>query len=220
MVHLRPEPEPPGRSAISFQLKSGRLPRKPAGNARARHWNQGEPYVALRPQADLQREPDRHGARRRARHGSVAASNAQHGPQGADWLGAGGRRSSRGQVSTMKKRILALSIGAIVVGAGAFTVVSRPSAAQKVRAPVASMTVSLVSAQSAEFVRAIAATGTINARDELVIGSDAVRVPLTEVLVEGGAKVKKGQLLARADDAQLRAQLAQQQAAVKQAQAE
>jgi HlyD family secretion protein len=120
----------------------------------------------------------------------------------------------------MKKRILALSIGAIVVGAGAFTVVSRPSAAQKVRAPVASMTVSLVSAQSAEFVRAIAATGTINARDELVIGSDAVGVRLTEVLVEVGETVKKGQLLARGDDAQLRAQLAQQQAAVKQAQAE
>jgi HlyD family secretion protein len=45
-------------------------------------------------------------------------------------------------------------------------------------------------------------------------------VRLTEVLVDVGASVQKGQLLARADDSQLRTQLAQQVAMVKQAQAD
>ena len=119
----------------------------------------------------------------------------------------------------MKKRILILSIGVIGIAGAAAFFAGKPSSAEPRRA-VPSITVNLVAPESSSFARAIAATGTIAARDELVIGSDAVGVRLTEVLVDVGEPVRKGQLLARADDAQLRAQLAQQQAAVKQAQAE
>lgn len=120
----------------------------------------------------------------------------------------------------MKKRILVLGIGVIGIGVGTTFFAGRPSSAEPKRSAVPSITVNLVAPESSSFARAIAATGTIAARDELLIGSDAVGVRLTEVLVEVGEPVRKGQLLARGDDAQLRAQLAQQQAAVQQAQAE
>ena len=121
----------------------------------------------------------------------------------------------------MKKSILALSIGAIVSTAGAFTLYSaKPEAAQKPAAPVASVTVAVVVPEMTNFSRTIAATGTVNPRDELVIGSDASGVRLTATFVDVGSVVRKGQLLARADDAQLQAQLAQQAATVKQMRAE
>jgi HlyD family secretion protein len=125
----------------------------------------------------------------------------------------------------MKKSILAISIGAIVSTAGAFMLYSaKPEAAQKgemrTASPVASTTVGLADVEMTNFSRVIAATGTVNARDELVIGSDASGVRLLEVLVDVGSTVKKGQLLARADDSQLQAQHAQQAASVKQMRAE
>lgn len=121
----------------------------------------------------------------------------------------------------MKKSILVVSIGALVGGAGAFALYSaKPEAAQKPAGPVASVTVGVVLPETTSFARTIAATGTVTARDELVIGSDASGVRLLDVLVDVGSAVRKGQLLARADDAQLQAQHAQQTAVVKQAQAE
>jgi RND family efflux transporter MFP subunit len=120
----------------------------------------------------------------------------------------------------MKKRILVLAVGAIVAGSASFAFLGRPSTAAQKPAAVASITVSVISPQPSDFARAIAATGTVNARDELVIGSDVAGVRLMEVLVDVGATVQKGQLLARGDDSQLRTQLAQQAAMVKQAQAD
>src|SRR5262245_6379156 len=123
--------------------------------------------------------------------------------------------------TTMKKSILAISIGAIVSTAGAVAVYSsQPAAAQKPAAPVASVTVAAIVPEMTAFSRVVAATGTVNARDELIIGSDASGVRLLEVLVDVGSSVHKGQLLARADDSQLQAQLAAQSAQVKQMQAE
>lgn len=125
----------------------------------------------------------------------------------------------------MKKSILVVSIGAIVGTAGAIALYSgKPSAAQTdemrpVR-PVASVTVAVVTPEITSFSRVAAATGTVNARDELIIGSDASGVRLLEVLVDVGSAVHKGKLLARADDAQLQAQLAQQIAQVRNAEAE
>ena len=83
-----------------------------------------------------------------------------------------------------------------------------------------SITVSAISPRETTFDRAAAATGTVNPRDELLIGSDAAGVRVLGVFVDVGSVVHKGQLLAQADDSQLRAQLAQQDAQVKQAQAE
>lgn len=120
----------------------------------------------------------------------------------------------------MKKSILAVSIGAIVTATGAFALYSREPAAAQKPAPVPSITVQAVVPEITSFSRVIAATGSVNARDELVIGSDATGVRLVEVLVDVGSVVRKGELLARADDSQLLTQLAQQVAQVRNAQAE
>ena len=121
----------------------------------------------------------------------------------------------------LRKSILAASIGALFVGGIAFTFAVKGSTASAEKKPsVASITVNLVSPEASTFARGIAATGTVSARDELLIGSDANGVRLMEVLVDVGSVVQKGQLLARGDDRQLQAQLAQQVAMVKQAQAD
>jgi RND family efflux transporter MFP subunit len=120
----------------------------------------------------------------------------------------------------LRKTILAAGIGALFIGGIAFALTGKGSTAAPRKPSVASITVNLVSPEASTFARAIAATGTVNARDELLIGSDANGVRLMEVLVDVGSVVQKGQLLARGDDSQLQAQLAQQVAMVKQAQAD
>jgi HlyD family secretion protein len=123
--------------------------------------------------------------------------------------------------TTPQRRILFVCIGAIGLGASAIALFGKDgTAGQAAKAPVPSITVNVVEPSSTTFARQIAATGTISPRDELLIGSDASGVRLTEVTVDVGSVVQKGQLLARADDAQLLAQLAQMVAQVKQAEAE
>ncbi len=120
-----------------------------------------------------------------------------------------------------QRRIVFVSIGAIGLAASAVMLFGKEgTAAQAQKKPLPSITVNVVEPASATFARQVAATGTISPRDELLIGSDATGVRLTEVLVDVGSLVTKGQLLARGDDAQLQAQLAQQIAQVKQAEAE
>lgn len=122
------------------------------------------------------------------------------------------------------RRRIALAVGAVLLGGGALMLVGHDgSAAQPVAAPAeaaTAMTVDVTTPRQQSLSRTVAAGGSISARDELTIGSDANGVRLTEVRVEVGAHVQRGQLLARGDDAQLRAQLAQQDALIKQAQAE
>jgi RND family efflux transporter MFP subunit len=123
----------------------------------------------------------------------------------------------------VSRRAIVLPVGAVALAAGAFALFgparSTPAPAPE-RAQAASLTVNTVSPVATTFVRSIAATGTVAARDELVVGSDATGVRLLEVLADVGTTVKRGQLLARGDDAQLRTQLAQQDALIRQAQAE
>jgi len=122
-----------------------------------------------------------------------------------------------------KRRVLVAAIAAIALGgtaAGIFGFEHARGQTEKAVPPKASIAVNVVAPAPSVFGRAVAATGTVAPRDELIIGSDAAGVRLVEVLVETGSVVRKGQLLARADDAQLQAQLAQQEALVKQAQAD
>jgi RND family efflux transporter MFP subunit len=129
-------------------------------------------------------------------------------------------RQFLGMIST--RRAIAAAIAAVVAGGAAVAVGMRePAAAPATARPAApSITVNVISPEPTSFDRALAASGTVMARDELVIGSDAAGVRLTAVLVEVGSVVRKGDLLARGDDAQLRAQLAQQVASLKNAQAD
>lgn len=118
----------------------------------------------------------------------------------------------------MKKTLVFTGLGAATLAlAVGLAFRSEPKAAP---GPVPSLTVGIVMPEVASFTRTIAATGTVSARDELLIGSDAAGARLVEVLVDVGSAVRKGQLLARADDRQLQAQLAQQLASLKQAEAE
>ncbi len=82
------------------------------------------------------------------------------------------------------------------------------------------LTVEVTTPQAQTLPRTVAASGSVAARDELLIGSDAQGVRLIDVRVEVGAVVQAGELLARGDDAALRAQLAQQDALVRQAEAQ
>lgn len=129
--------------------------------------------------------------------------------------------------STLGRRLLAAAVGAAVAGSATLVFSSQDSArslpdpaADRATSKMAGVTVSLATAVSTPFARAVSATGTVAPRDELVIGSDAAGVRLVEVLVEVGAVVQRGQLLARGDDSLLRAELAQRDAAIRQAQAE
>jgi RND family efflux transporter MFP subunit len=121
---------------------------------------------------------------------------------------------------TGKRRVIAVAVAAIALGGTAAAIFGQERSAaraQETPAPVASIAVDVVAPEPAIFARAIAATGTVSPRDELVIGSDASGVRLLELLVDTGSVVRKGELLARADDSQLQAQLAQQEAQVKSA---
>ncbi|WP_127996252.1 efflux RND transporter periplasmic adaptor subunit [Piscinibacter defluvii] len=121
------------------------------------------------------------------------------------------------------RRRLALLIGATVLGGTALALGGKertPPAADVAPGAAAALTVDLVRPSTRTLPRSLAASGSLAARDELIVGSDANGVRLTEVLVEVGARVRRGQLLARGDDAQLQAQLAQQEALIRQAQAE
>jgi HlyD family secretion protein len=67
--------------------------------------------------------------------------------------------------------------------------------------------------------RSLVVNGSLAAWDELPVGAEAGGLAITQVEVEEGDRVTKGQLLAQLDDSVLRAQLAQARAAVAQAEA-
>lgn len=76
------------------------------------------------------------------------------------------------------------------------------------------LTVALTTPQRVEWPQTIVANGNIAAWQEAVIGSEISGHPLTEVLVNTGDVVKKGQLLARVSNDMVDAELEQAKAAV------
>jgi HlyD family secretion protein len=131
------------------------------------------------------------------------------------------RERGRGRVLSKRTIVIATAAAVLVGATGVFLASARDTAAApKPQAPQPSITVDTVVPAATTFARNLAATGTVRARDELVIGSDASGMRLLEVLVDVGSTVQRGQLLARGDDATLQAQLAQQDAQIRQAQAE
>jgi len=88
-----------------------------------------------------------------------------------------------------------------------------------VAAPVASLTVSVEKVRADAIPSVVTATGSVEAWQEGVISAEASNLKLTEVLVGEGDRVAKGDVLARLDGTLLAAQLAEQQAAIEQAEA-
>ena len=120
------------------------------------------------------------------------------------------------------RRHWVLGIGALIVIAsrgrhGLAPVVSAQAGGCEAPIPVQTITVGPV--VQAPIGRSLVVNGSLAAWDELPVGTEAGGLAITQVAVEEGDRVTKGQLLAKLDDSVLRAQLAQAQASVAQAEA-
>ena len=118
--------------------------------------------------------------------------------------------------------------GVIVAAvAAAIAIVARPAAAVvDVKHSAAAMTITVASAQQAQWPQMLHASGAIAPWQEAVVGTQVDGLRLIDVAVEVGDAIKRGQVLARfdadvtrAEEMQLQATLAQAEAAAAQAEA-
>ncbi|TIV76844.1 MAG: biotin/lipoyl-binding protein, partial [Mesorhizobium sp.] len=94
-----------------------------------------------------------------------------------------------------------------------------PEPAARTAAQAATLTVSVEVVRSEAITASVSATATVAAWQEATIGAEESGLRLTDVLVAEGDHVKAGDVVARLDDSLLKAQLAEQKAAVAEAQA-
>jgi HlyD family secretion protein len=106
---------------------------------------------------------------------------------------------------------------AIAVSLSLWSLSAWPQASAPAAKPT--LTVNLVAPQPAEWPLRLTANGNIAAWQEAVIGAEAAGLRLTEVLVNVGDTVRKGQPLARLNSETLAADVAQTQAALAEARA-
>jgi HlyD family secretion protein len=88
------------------------------------------------------------------------------------------------------------------------------STAERKPATVPPPAVTVVRANPGEFVATVLVTGSLVAREEILVGPEIEGLRVVEVLADEGDRVKKGQVLARLVSATLEAQLAQNTAAL------
>lgn len=100
-----------------------------------------------------------------------------------------------------------------------FCCLARPTLAAPVSEPRPALTVEASRVDRRPLRSVILATGTVTAWRELRIASEASGLAVIDVAVEEGASVKKGDLLVSLNDTVLRAQIAQQEAAIAEARA-
>jgi RND family efflux transporter MFP subunit len=121
----------------------------------------------------------------------------------------------------------AAALAAVVGAAALWTAVTQAqdgkaqadAAKKAAQAARPALTVTLTSPQPADWPQVIAATGNVTAWQEAVIGAELSGYRLTEVLVNVGDVVRKGQLLARMSSDNVAAELNQSRAAAEEAQA-
>lgn len=92
-------------------------------------------------------------------------------------------------------------------------------ASEKAGGGASSQTVSVVVASLQNLPRTVTASGTVSAWEEVPVGAETGGLTATGVYVDEGTYVRQGQPLVQMNDALLRAQLRQQQAAVQTAEA-
>ncbi len=120
---------------------------------------------------------------------------------------------------------LLLATAVVVIGAAALWSLTsnaqdgKADAAKKAAAARPALTVTLVAPQVVDWPQVVAANGNVVAWQEAVIGAEISGYRLTDVLVNVGDVVKKGQLLARVSDTTVQAELAQARAAAAEAEA-
>ena len=138
-----------------------------------------------------------------------------------DITGTPVRRSSRLRRHRGKIALALLLIGLAGAGGGYYyktkiAAAPAPAAASKT---VSALTVTVVPVQKGTMPHSLMVTGSLAAFDELPIGTETSGLALSQVLVDIGDHVSKGQLLARFNDEILKAQVLQAQAALKEAEA-
>lgn len=119
----------------------------------------------------------------------------------------------------LSHRKAALAAFIIVALAAAWRLTSGFRAHAEMQTPPAALTVSVVEPQYLQWPDTIEANGNTAAWQEAVIGAETGNLRITELLVDVGSEVKRGQLLARLADATATADLHKQDAAVTQARA-
>jgi RND family efflux transporter MFP subunit len=95
----------------------------------------------------------------------------------------------------------------------------KPAATEKAAGTKPALTVTAITPQRVEWPQILPANGNITAWQEAVISAEISNLRLTEVLVNVGDRVKKGQLLARISSDTVQAELLQSKAAVAEAEA-
>jgi RND family efflux transporter MFP subunit len=128
-----------------------------------------------------------------------------------------------------RTRLLAVVGLVAALGAGGLWALGKnqqhPEAAVPVAAPGAAaparpaLTVTTTTAQRVEWPRTLSANGNVTAWQEAIVGAEPQGLRLTDVLVDVGHVVKKGQVLARLQSDTVSAELAQSRAAVAEAEA-
>lgn len=122
----------------------------------------------------------------------------------------------------MNKKLILTTSALFVAGAAALAYATgmlppafaQKAAASKAVAPTLDISVSVARAQPHDFIETLAVSGSLVPREEILIGPEVEGLRVLEILVEEGAQVKKGQLLARLVVDTLDAQLAQNDAAL------
>lgn len=109
--------------------------------------------------------------------------------------------------SILKFRLLTTVLGLALLGACG-------DSAPKQEAVRSAMTVTTATVKERPLARAVTVMGTVVAWEEMPVGAEVGGLAITEVLVDEGDEVKRGQVLARLNDSVLRAQLAQQEASI------
>ncbi|MDR1888075.1 MAG: biotin/lipoyl-binding protein, partial [Zoogloeaceae bacterium] len=124
----------------------------------------------------------------------------------------------------MKKRLIGLVSGLAVVSTLALTLffVTNPFVAADAVADIAlrpALTVSVTAPRTETLPVRLTANGDIAAWQEAIIGSDVTDLRLAEVRVNVGDAVRKGEVLAVFDDATVKIEVAQAEAALAEAEA-
>lgn len=134
-----------------------------------------------------------------------------------------GRKSNRWQ-SGWLRWLLAAVVIALIIGLIVFFSRSQQSQSEaktdpKADTAQAALTVSVTQPERSNWQQTLEANGNIAAWQDVVIGTELSGLRLTEVTVNVGDVVKRGQLLARLNTATIEAELAQSRASLAEAQA-
>lgn len=128
---------------------------------------------------------------------------------------------SSGWLAGRKARVALALVVLVAAGVIFFSRSGAPEPAEPSKAAAAkpALTVSLTSPQLKDWPKVLPANGNVVAWQEAVIGPEVSNYRITEVLVQVGDQVKKGQVLARIASETVASELAEARAAVAEAQA-